>query len=359
MDSKLATVIAITTKSLDDSLMSEWQALFASLELPRFYHHPDWYRAINEYLVPGSLSVAVARLEDASIRMILPLQGGVRLTTHTPHHDHLPLGGIIFDQSASASEAVEMLIKGMKSQSGWHQWELHNCSDDQRLSAILDERCTNDKKWAARKIRETAWFELSPKSAPPTGKLKRNLRRLRKQLSEKHQLRFESVSDPASIQSAFEHFLIVEASGWKGESGKRTAIKHNKPLAQFYESLLTPQYEGLTPVINLLFADDICIAAQYGMLTHGCLSLIKIGYLEAYSHYSPGSLILEDCLAHCLCDGIQTLSLVTAPTWADRWHPKTAPVWHITRYNNTSTGNALRIFHSLKSFAKRHLQDAA
>ncbi|MBX2837639.1 MAG: GNAT family N-acetyltransferase [Gammaproteobacteria bacterium] len=350
----------VTIELPDDSVLSDWYQLYQRLPVPRFYHHPDWCLAINSHLLPTQVSVMMLKNSSGRCDLIVPLMNGINNTVHGPNHDHLSLNGILFDPDLSEKNQLDALSEAMDRQLRWHSWHFHNVPLYDSLAnatqSLLHTRA--DRLWTSTQSRETAWFDLTKDSKVPSGKLKRNLRRLRKQLLETSPLRFEQVTNPAQLDWAFEQFLNVEASGWKGAEGDGTAIKHSDSLRSFYASLLTPRYKGLTPTINLLFADELCIAAQYGLATKNCLSLLKIGYLEDYSHYSPGSLLLEDVINQCYQDKTPTLSLVTSPPWAVRWHPETAPVWHITRYNNTTFGHSKRMLHAIKDFTKARLRPA-
>jgi len=117
--------------------------------------------------------------------------------------------------------------------------------------------------------------------------------------------------------------------------------------------------DGIEPQINLLWCDDTCIAAQFGIRTGTTLSLLKIGYNEQYARFSPGYLLLESILDKAVDHDIKLLSLVTSPPWAQRWHPDTEPVWQLSHYNNSAFGAALHTFDGFKHVVKQRFKQAA
>ncbi len=336
---------------------SGWLTLFNGLSQPRFYHHPDWYLAIDQFLLSQPLEFCCARRDTQPVALIPGFCSAQRHRFSAPVHDHLSLGDVLLHPSLTDSEPLDILDRLMaESSPPWWDWQINNLP----AHAELAQSCSslNGTELQMRQSRESAWFDLS-ESVPPGGKLRRNLNRLRSKLSDKGQIRLQCVVESAELSAAFDQFLALESAGWKGQSGQSTAIADNPALVGFYQRLLTPTYPGLQPVINLLWLDDVCIAAQFGLQVGSCLSLLKIAYDEDYSAFSPGSLLLQDVLAESATRSLQTLSLVTSPAWAARWHPDTEPVWHVTRYANNSGGLALKTLDRLKQSARARLRPAA
>jgi len=368
--------------TLNPTLLEAWLQLFESAPDARFYHHPHWLRSIADHLTPGDLNIAFVSTED-QLRMVVPLcdSKGIRRRLH-PTHDHLSLNDILINPATSENpQDLFTCINAALCEIGdtWVDWQISNVPGNSalinaltrtdqtlketELSATANEQsidCTDATgNWQAKTTRQSASFDCTSEACPPHGKLKRNLRRLRKQMVDTGELRVEQVTEPAQLANAFEHFLKIEASGWKGQGEDATAISANPALVSFYSAMLSPVDRGITPEINLLWSGKQCVAAQYGLRTDKCLSLLKIGYNEDFARFSPGYLLLESILADAQTRGIETLSLVTSPPWADRWHPDTVPVWHIYRYNNSTLGTALQQFGRLKQVAKSRLRKAA
>ncbi len=127
------------------------------------------------------------------------------------------------------------------------------------------------------------------------------------------------------LAAAFEDFLVVEDSGWKGEGG--TSIRKQPKKLAYYQRLLE-FYGGLGICqINILYLADTAIAAQFGVRVGQRLFLLKIGFREDFAAISPGYLILYKLIEQSAAQGqIASVSFVTGVTWIDRWHPRHIPV---------------------------------
>ena len=377
VDVEIAEIGTINPAQLD-----AWLRLFNSELDSRFYHHPDWYRCVARFLSGAKLHLIFVSIEG-ELQMVLPLCDSTsRNRLSHPAHDHLSLNDILIRSSLkNQPDKLVDAIHGSLNQHGsqWWDWQISNVPHKSSLIqslAQIDKRLQHNDtpialsslsvkgdqhngRWFLKQSRYSAGFSGLSEVCPPQGKLRRNLRRLKKQLEEQGDVRMEMVTKPDALLSAYEQFLSVEASGWKGTDRNATAIKTDPALNAFYEALLTPASAGMTPQINLLWIDDKCIAAQFGILTNDCLSLLKIGYNEEYARFSPGYLLLEGVLAHCCAENVDTLSLVTSPPWAERWHPDKVPVWHIHYYNQSSMGIVLHQFTRFKQAAKARIKQAA
>ncbi len=369
----------VDCKAINPAQLEAWQQLFESVPHARFYQHPHWFKCIADHLSMPELCLGFVSI-DAQLRMVLPLQdsnaGSHRLH---PAHDHLSLNDVLIHPSLSNdNNTLLSAINAALNHVGrnWAAWKITNIpqhsdliqslasisswmDDDQEQATAIHfqtERDGTSDSWLIKKTRQSASFDCGSDECPPHGKLRRNLRRLRKQMSEAGTLRVENVCEPDQLQDAYQQFLNVEASGWKGAANDSTAIAANADLNAFYQSLLNPDTAGLQAEINLLWCDEHCVAAQFGMRTGHTLSLLKIGYDEAYARFSPGYLLLESILANAPGREITTLSLVTSPPWAERWHPITVPVWQLNHYNNSTRGIAASQVDRLKQAAKNRLK---
>jgi len=82
------------------------------------------------------------------------------------------------------------------------------------------------------------------------------------------------------------------------------------------------------------------VAGQFCILADGVANIIKIGFDEGFKNCSPGSLLLSHFLERSVEDkNIRRVSLVTAPPWADRWHPKKMESRSIRIFNNSLPGS--------------------
>jgi len=345
---------SLTTDSI---AATDWLLLLSEQPQSRFYHHPDWYLAIDEHLLPGKIELSSIRRDNAVVAIMPGVYNAQRHRLATPVHDHLSLGDVILRPGLD-TDAIEQTFDTLLSDSSsalW-DWQIGNLPAHTPLArTATDHEKTHTQ---VRMARESAWFDLSD-SPVPGGKLRRNLNRLRSKLGSEGAITLQWVTDQAELPAAYEHFLTLESSGWKGRSGQSTAIAHDPALSGFYRRLLHPVFPGLKPLITLLWLDQRCIAAQFGLRTGDCISLLKIAYQEEFASYSPGSLLLQDVMAEAALRSVRTLSLVTSPQWASRWHPEIEPVWHVTRYAGNSGGLALKTLDRIKQTARARLRSAA
>ncbi|MFK7852569.1 MAG: GNAT family N-acetyltransferase [Granulosicoccus sp.] len=340
----------ITKQSISDS---GWLDLFETIPVVRFYHHPDWFLAYDQHLSAAPLSLSVVEKNENTVALITWQGANNARRCSVPSHDHLSLSEPLFDKDLSLIETKEVIQGALSANNNqsW-DWQFHNIPAHSALySANLEQA-----NWFCRQSRTSAWFDLKDEQLPPGGKLRRNLKRLKSKLAEKGEVSAQWVSAKEELGGAFALFSQLEASGWKAQRSHSTAIAHNPELLAFYKQLLTPEYPGLDPVITLLWIDDRCIAAQYALRTATTLSLLKIAYDEDYAQYSPGSLLLQNVITMAKTEGLNTVSLVTSPAWAERWHPQTEPVWHVTRYANNTGGLTLKTMDRLKNTARARLR---
>jgi hypothetical protein len=148
---------------------------------------------------------------------------------------------------------------------------------------------------------------------------RRNLRAHRKKLASFADVRFVTATGDG-LDAAFETFIAVEASGWKGASGVGSAVALHPHLLAFYRRLAANTRDRCE--INLLVADGRCLAAQFCVVSGEQYSILKIGYDEAYARIGPGLLLLETTLERCCTDpAIKRMSLVTDGAWQRDWRP--------------------------------------
>jgi hypothetical protein len=225
-----------------------------------------------------------------------------------------------------------------------------------RLNARLQDLQKNDESTflcILKENKKTAWFDCSQGKLPISSKLLRNLRRLKAKAEKTAELRFELVKDPALLHKAFDDFLVIESSGWKGQAGTSTAIAHSSDLVGFYTDLLTRECQGVTPIISLLWLGQELLAGQLILDTPNCRSILKIGHNESYNNLSPGSLLLQELIADSVNDeSVKKLSLVTCPAWSERWKPNTNAVYRCVVYNKNTSGMAMRRIDGLKDIAR-------
>lgn len=360
----------VRVSGVTPQLLQQWVELHQSQgELP-FYSHPDWLRAASQFLFAGKLEVvtvtpssvnastdSTAGLVEEKPVMMIPIVSAADKALLSPAHDHLTLGDVLVSSTLKDTDihaALEVVLTSLQASS----LDFHNFHAQTRLACMIqDAGAMPDLQralalWKSSDARESAWFQLDAETDVPSGKLKRNLKRLRRKLEQKGEVKTRHLKGADALHG-YSDFLKIEASGWKGDHGVGTSIQSSPELEQFYRSLLSPEFDGLEPAINQLLVNDEVVAAQFILGTGKHLNILKIGYNEEWSEYSPGSLLLVELIAHAIDNGVERLNLVTNPPWAERWHPEVSPVYRLVRYRTSFAAMRARSIDSVKGKLKQ------
>lgn len=118
-------------------------------------------------------------------------------------------------------------------------------------------------------------------------KARRN--RLRK-LQNSGPISFETVRcDQPGYQEAFDEFLKLEASGWKGKSG--TALLSNKTTKLFADEALAAPGSSPAVEVSTLRLDGRAIASCVNCISQNRYYSLKSAYDEDYAQYGPGGVL--------------------------------------------------------------------
>jgi hypothetical protein len=152
---------------------------------------------------------------------------------------------------------------------------------------------------------------------------RQNLRTARNRLEATADFRFERAADPSSIATAFEDFVRVESSGWKGHSGTRSALALRPDLLAFYRQLVASLRDTGRCELIALHADGRSIASSVCIRIGHEYTVLKIAYDETYARVSPGQLLFEYVLKQSCADpAIKRVNLVGDPAWSLVWGPE-------------------------------------
>jgi len=158
---------------------------------------------------------------------------------------------------------------------------------------------------------------------------RKNLNKARRKLETMPNFAFEFLEGEQASYQHVERLIEVEGSGWKGREG--TAIQKSKSLISFYTMVAKRLHEAGWLEWQFLKAGDKTIAGQLSIRIGKVLTVYKIGYDEAYSEVSPGSLLFEATARHACDSGdIETINCLTDMSWHRRWR---MPQW--SYYNLT------------------------
>lgn len=147
---------------------------------------------------------------------------------------------------------------------------------------------------------------------------RRTLRSARRKAQAEHRVRFEVVGgEEAARPDLLEHFLRIEASGWKGEAG--TAIACDPERVAFYTTLTRRLAARGWLEWNLLRFDDAVVAAHLGIRLGTSLTLPKAAYDAALARFSPGHLLDREVFARAFADQTVEVNWLTDAPWMHVW----------------------------------------
>jgi CelD/BcsL family acetyltransferase involved in cellulose biosynthesis len=192
----------------------------------------------------------------------------------------------------------------------------------------------------------------------------KELRRQRNRLAEQHgEVRFEVARSVEDVARAIEIFLVLEASGWKGERG--TALRQHDGDSTFIRSATRGLAETGQCEIVTMRAGDTPVAAAIVLRHQDRAFYFKLGVDEAFSKFSPGVQLTLDLTRHLCADAV----LVTADSTASAHHPMINPIWRgrlrigdviIPLYRNDPVVKAIHLMmklrHGLREAARRAVQ---
>ena len=323
-------------------LESDWRILTTLLPHASFIHYFDWQWAWLAHLEPDPAAIHYVSMYDQEQSIaIFPLRrlrrsvGNIKLWMwELPTHPHLVLCDPLIAPQWPAHILIRLLVKFLNQQTKlpWDALHLPNLLGD---SVVMRSRLAATLRWThQKKVGQSMHFEcgsLDSALADCSGSFTRNLRRQGKKLALQGAVTLTLARGGSELEAAFADFLRLEASGWKGDVSKSSAIALHPQLLRFYTELKTRFAAADACLISLLKLDGVAIAAQYCLFAGDTLYIQKIAYDEAWHAEAPGNLLLYRLIEYACCDArIKRLSLVTGPAWAvGRWNPQAQDVWEV------------------------------
>jgi CelD/BcsL family acetyltransferase involved in cellulose biosynthesis len=335
-----------------EKFKDEWEVLASCLGDDCVFHHlPDWYLAA---LYSGTIDPATAWLVTAhmggKLVAVLPLQfqdykiGVFRpRLLGTMEHDQLQSSDFLIDPRFGTPEFIGQVVAWLATDSGlsWDGFRLRKIPEHSlvRLASVeqLPAGSTVLRHDASAYFDVTVVSEKSLCDIPK--EMRRNLVRQIRRADECFTVRYESTRTMEGLVPAFEAFLKVEASGWKGRTGLNTAIVCQPSIKGFFQELMTRFGKTERCVINTVWFDDEPVAAQFALKLGRTLHILKVGYDESKAKFAPGNTLLYRVLEEACADAsLDRVSLVNNPPWAQRFHPRTFGAWSYYIPNNTLRG---------------------
>jgi hypothetical protein len=117
---------------------------------------------------------------------------------------------------------------------------------------------------------------------------KKDVKRQYRRIESKGTVSIVEMKNPQEIEKGLQYFYDIEDSGWKGKEG--TSLKRSF-YGEYYRELAS--YFSKEDKFRLYFlkVNDEYIAGIYAIVDHGILYIVKIGYSDGFSQYSPSKVL--------------------------------------------------------------------
>jgi CelD/BcsL family acetyltransferase involved in cellulose biosynthesis len=322
-----------------ERLAPEWRKFAEGMEGACFNHFPEWYRAYLSSLETDPDRVwFIAAYRGNALAGIFPLHfqnfGAIPFRPRvlgTIDDDQMQLSDFVFPQTANNEHLFSALTQWLRTQRIFRWDELRVRKVSAESSIHYAARARLPQATVPLKYYTSAYFNTAGTYAQAThamtSKFKSNLRRRNRIAEETAPLRHQ-VYRREELPAAFEVFLQIEASGWKGESGTASAIRCQPAMYAFYSTLVREFGAWDACAIVILWHGDQAVAGQFCLQIRRTFYILKVGFSEAHAKFAPGVLLLERLL-HDVCDdpNIDILHLVNEPPWAASFKPEITGVW--------------------------------
>ena len=188
-------------------------------------------------------------------------------------------------------------------------------------------------------------------------KYRQNLNRSRRMIASLEDPEFSLVSEPADVIRAFEEFIELEASGWKGGKShprgdvrRPAAMALNEKKRRFYLSVVRAFAEQGAVEIPCLRSQGRLIGAEVWLILGDTCYALKTAYDERFSRLSPGVMAFDLGYQHHVatrtCKAINTITSTPA---VDEWLPDKVRVQTLSLFNSSLRGRLFAAAMSLRN----------
>jgi CelD/BcsL family acetyltransferase involved in cellulose biosynthesis len=332
-----------------EKLAPDWARLLEQLPDPNYLQLPGWHRSFLDNLADDPARAVTCALYDGAAPVaIIPLYrsesriGGIAVTAlELPTHEHMHHGDLLVAPGWEGRVNLAALLPELATRGpSFDVLVLGPVLAGSSASAV----CRASKPWltAVEPGKRSDWLATGayePLLDRLSKNFKGNLRKARNKLEKTADVRVLWARTPEELGPAFERFLTVEASGWKGQAGTGTAIANDARLRGFYQGLVDRLGPAGQLEINVLLMGEVPIAAQLAVVVGRRYHLLKIGYDEAYGQLAPGNMLLERLLRRHENDRrISCVDLVSDAAWHDSWKPEMRPAERHLLFRPTTKG---------------------
>jgi CelD/BcsL family acetyltransferase involved in cellulose biosynthesis len=292
----MGTIVSIYDRI--DPLAGEWEQLAQHLEASPFLR-PGWVNAWWRAFGVGRLQI-LAAYQDGRLAGVLPLhryRGVVSSTTNF----HTPSFGFLAANGTAAETLAHALFSQIPRRIDLHQLPssdvgvtlVHKAAETVGYRIIADSM--HRSPYVV--VNETGWDAYQ---SGLSKKLRKDLRRSKRQLEQEGQLTLEVCDGPENLNERLKTGFSIEGSGWKEAEG--TSINSHPVTRRFYTEVArwAAEHGGLR--LAFLRLDGQAIAFDFCLEYHKVHYLLKTGYDPAYARFSPGKVLRHLMLARAFSE---------------------------------------------------------
>lgn len=362
------------------AIEANWLKLIEGQSACSLYQHPAWFRAHYEGL--GELAQSAAQSAahspdespvDADITFfsvyrdnllvaIFPIQwrrrSGLLRHAGMPHAQGMSRA----DCCVAEHEDKPMLWQHVWQQIATKNWDVFVIAGDGITSDAHIFECLNTAQLARRQISANGLrcglLDVKPYEEILAGlkkKFRSNLRRSHTQLNKLGEASFDVYQEGQSLTDAFDAFVALEMSGWKGASTVQkdgynagAAIGNYDWKYRFYLSLVTQLGARGCAEICLLTVEDRVIGGQISFMMGNTYYIMKTAYDEQARSVSAGHLMIANTLQRCHDKDIGLINLISDYEWVRTWNPRYEPYYRIDQFSPTLRGHIGWLRHRLR-----------
>lgn len=314
-----------------------WRQAAASLAGVPYYLTTLANDCFRSRLMPDAEWIAIELHRDSQcVGVVLAQLGRTKLSgvplrsLSLPYHSHF----ILSDLLMAPVEHIDAYWPQMASALAQHgvRWDVIHCPAVVGSGAAIRAALDLGESALTRRIRSSNYFDCTVPyaqiSAGFSELLRKNLQKGWRRIERSGKLEIVSVRGSLTTVDAFDDFLRIEASGWKGQQG--TAISCDTGTLSFWRDMFLLQSEEMHAEVNLMKLDGQAIAGQLCLVSNRTCYVHKIAYDEAYKRLSPGQLLIEDLLRRsCENSDIDEVSVVSDASWHSDWSPCSQDVYEV------------------------------
>lgn len=330
----------------------------------------QWYKSYVKTLNNnGDNLLFFVMYRENSLAAIFPLETFERPIGRTkmklrglkiPHPWDTPFGDFIYEKEAANKQLLNELLAnlGKYLSDKWDYIQLPQrvFENSSIWYSIRDDHSAfihSQKQGGCYYLQAESYDQIREKFSR---KFKRNLRQQRNKLSRLGNSEILFLRTKNEINWAFQDFIELEGSGWKGDEG--SSIKNNQTFVKFFEELRDNFSEDGQFEIELLRVNNKSVAGLLCLLTDDTVYALKIGYDENYSSVSPGVLLLDEVIQRYSNDAsVKTINFMADYASAEPWQPLSMDVFSILICNKSLLGllYSINLKHKISEKVKKAL----